>query len=185
MIVVRTATPQDAEALVAIYQPYVLETAITFEYHVPTIAEFSRRISQTLARYPFLVAERAGEIVGYAYAGAYKGRSAYDWSCEVTVYVKQGIQVKGIGSRLYQGLECCLAKQQVVNLTACITEGNQGSVAFHEKFGYQQVARFPKIGYKFGKWHDVLWLQKALQIPTNPPKAFRPYPDSYHESVKM
>lgn len=178
MIEIREATPEDAEVLVAIYRPYVLETAITFEYVVPTVAEFSQRISQTLARYPYLIAQIAGEVVGYAYAGVYKSRSAYDWSCEVTVYVKQGIQAKGIGTRLYQELEIRLAQQQIINLTACITEGNEGSVAFHEKFGFQQVAVFPKIGYKFGEWQDVLWMQKELQVPSIPPKAFIAYPDS-------
>lgn len=175
MTIIRPATVADAEALVAIYRYYVLETAITFEYTVPSVAQFQERIMATLPRYPYLVAEENGQLLGYAYAGVYKGRSAYDWSCEVTVYLAREAKGKGIGTLLYDRLEELLRQQQMVNLTACITGGNEGSVAFHEKRGYQQVAIFPQIGYKFGEWHDVLWLQKTLQAPQTPPPAFIPY----------
>lgn len=177
MVTIRPATVADAAAIVEIYRYYVLETAITFEYEVPSVAEFQERIAATLERYPYLVAEVDGQLLGYAYAGVYKGRSAYDWSCEVTVYLAHEAKGKSIGTLLYDALEELLAQQQLVNLTACITGGNAGSVAFHEKRGYQQVAVFPHIGYKFNQWHDVLWLQKTLQAPKDPQPAFIPYPD--------
>ncbi|WP_265460050.1 GNAT family N-acetyltransferase [Enterococcus sp. HY326] len=168
-LTIRIATPADAEKIVAIYEYYVKETPITFEYEVPSVAEFSQRIATTLERYPYLVAEIDGEIIGYAYAGVYKGRVAYDWTVEVTVYVSHKTNVKGVGTALYEGLETYLLQQHVVNLTACITGGNQRSVGFHEKFGYQEVANFHHVGYKFDQWHDVLWMQKVLtEVPTVP-----------------
>ncbi len=175
-IVIREAKITDAKDLLAIYRPYVEETTITFEYQVPTLADFEKRIKQTLLRYPYLVAERAGKIQGYAYAGVYKSREAYDWSCEVTVYVDSQAKACGVGSALYNSLEVLLAKQGIYTLTACITAGNEASLRFHEKRGYEQVACFPKIGYKFGIWQDVLWLQKTLGHPPQVPTAFVPYP---------
>lgn len=176
MIEIREVQPEDAAELLAIYQPYVLETPITFEYEVPTVPEFRKRIVTTLSRYPYLAALQEGQIIGYAYAGVYKGRTAYDWSCEVTIYLKQDRAAKGVGTLLYQKLEQILQKQGLINLTACITEGNQTSVAFHEKFGYQTVGCFPKIGYKFSRWYDVLWMQKELQQPGDDLQPFIPYP---------
>lgn len=172
---IRTAKITDAKELLAIYTPYVLETAITFEYEVPEVSEFADGITKTLNRYPYLVAEESGEILGYAYASAYKSRAAYDWSVEVTVYVKQNIHARGVGTKLYQVLEKELEKQNIVNLTACITAGNEKSEAFHEKLGYQKVASFPHIGYKFNDWHDVVWMQKSLRAPEKNIPPFRPF----------
>lgn len=172
---IRIASKQDAAAILAIYAPYVKETAITFEYEVPTLADFEKRIEQTLARYPYLVAEKEGVIVGYTYAGAYKGRSAYDWSCEVTIYLAKGEKSRGLGTRLYQALEAELYKQNVVQLLACVTAGNSASIKFHEKLGYQQVGNFPNVGYKFNQWYDILWLQKALQEVPRLPADFIAY----------
>ncbi|BCA85278.1 hypothetical protein EsVE80_08010 [Enterococcus saigonensis] len=174
---IRIATKKDAAAILAIYMPYVKETAITFEYEVPTLADFEKRIEQTLARYPYLVAEKEDStLTGYAYAGAYKGRPAYDWSCEVTIYVAKDAKSRGLGTRLYQALEVELQKQNVVQLLACITAGNGASIKFHEKLGYRQVGIFPKLGYKFAQWYDILWLQKTLQEVSSEPDNFIPYP---------
>lgn len=162
MIEIRVATPADAMALAAIYKPYVEETTITFDYDVPRAADFVRRIEEILQTYPYYVAEENGVILGYAYAHAYKERAAYDWAVEVSVYVNREKRGNGAGKRLYQALEETLAKQNVAILTACITGGNQGSIDFHERLGYKEVAKFPKIGYKFDQWLDVIWLQKFL-----------------------
>lgn len=162
MITVRKAAPADAAALVAIYAPYVQETTITFDYEVPSEAEFAQKINETIYTYPYLVAEENGKILGYAYAHAYKERAAYDWAVEVSVYVDSKKHGQGTGKILYQTLETVLEKQNVAILTACITGGNQTSLRFHEKLGYQEVANFPKIGYKFDQWLDVVWLQKYL-----------------------
>lgn len=175
MIEIRVATAKDASALVAIYAPYVTETTITFDYEVPSEKDFAERIQETLHTYPYYIAEENGEILGYAYAHAYKDRAAYDWSVEVSVYVDREKRGNGAGKLLYQALEETLSKQNVAILTACITSGNEGSVKFHEKLGYQEVANFPKIGYKFEQWHDVIWLQKFMTETKGKLPAFIPF----------
>lgn len=177
---IRLATTADAEALVAIYQYYVEKTPITFEYEVPTVEDFQERIRSTLERYPFLVAEKDGQILGYAYAGSYKGRVAYDWTVEVSVYVAIDTHAKGLGSALYQALEEALSQQHVVNLAACITAGNMQSEQFHEKLGYQKVAYFKHFGYKFEKWHDIVWMQKELGGVPKKPQPFIPFSQLSH-----
>lgn len=174
-IKIRPATQLDAAALLTIYRTYVTDTAITFEYEVPSLAEFRQRIETTLVRYPYIVAEEAGEILGYAYAGTYKGRVAYDWTCEVTVYLDRKKKGRGVGALLYQKLEELLAEQNVINLAACITGDNQQSIAFHEKLGYRSAGRFPHFGYKFNKWHDIVWLVKTIGTPTPSQAPFIPY----------
>ena len=105
VITIRTAVQQDAKVLLEIYAPYVKKTAITFEYDVPSVEEFARRISKVLQKYPYLVAEVNGEPVGYAYAGPFKERAAYDWAVETTVYVRENMKKSGIGRALYTALE--------------------------------------------------------------------------------
>ena len=160
---IRLAKRSDAAALLAIYAPYVENTAITFEYEVPTIEDFANRIEKTLGKYPFLVAEEDGLILGYAYASTYYARAAYDWAVELSVYVSQDTRGKGVGSKLYDELEGLLDQMGYMHFLACISLPNEDSLAFHAKRGYQQVAHFPKIGYKFERWHDIVWLQKSLE----------------------
>lgn len=166
---IRVAKKQDAEALLAIYAPYVEKTAITFEYAVPTVREFERRMQHILEKYPYLVAERDGEIVGYAYAGVFKERAAYDWSVETTVYVREGWQKTGVGRELYNMLEKLLALQNIQNLNACIayleTENElltHNSVRFHEHMGYRLVGEFDRCGYKNGHWYNMVWMEKHI-----------------------
>ena len=162
-IQIRMATVEDAPALLDIYAPYVKNTAITFEYEVPSLEEFRERIRHTLEKYPYLVAVQENDaIVGYAYAGAFKGRAAYGWAIETSIYVKENEHGKGIGKKLYQALEELLKKQHILNLNACITYPNPDSISFHEKQGYRQVAHFTKCGYKLGKWHDMIWMEKMI-----------------------
>ena len=169
---IRIARAEDAEELLRIYAPYVKETAITFEYEVPTVEEFKERIIKTLQKYPYLVAEVDGEAVGYAYAGAFKERAAYDWAVESTVYIKNNKRKMGIGSELYNALEKILHMQNIINVNACIayTDNDdeyltKGSVMFHENMGYKTVGRFHKCGYKFNKWYDMVWMEKHLDVP--------------------
>ncbi|EHJ52035.1 GNAT family N-acetyltransferase [Streptococcus macacae] len=159
---IRSACQKDAQQLVSIYAPYVKNTAITFEYEVPSIKDFEKRINTTLKKFPYLIAEEEGIIQGYAYASTYYDRSAYDWTAELSVYVKEDARKKQVGSQLYDALEAALQKAGFVNLLACITLSNEASLAFHKKRGYDQVAHFKKIGYKFDKWYDIVWLQKRL-----------------------
>ncbi|ESV55110.1 acetyltransferase [Streptococcus agalactiae LMG 14747] len=159
---IRSARVSDAKDLLAIYAPYVEKTAITFEYTVPSLSEFEHRISHTLTKYPYLVYEEDAHILGYAYASTYKARAAYDWSCEVSIYVAEEARGRHIGTKLYDALESHLQAKGICNLLACITYPNDPSVQFHSQRGYQQVAHFKKIGYKGDKWHDIIWMQKRL-----------------------
>lgn len=166
---IRTARPADAEQLLAIYAPYVKDTAITFEYELPSIGEFSARIENTLKKYPYFVAETGGEIVGYVYAGPFKARAAYDWAVETSIYIKMGKRRMGIGARLYEELEGALKSQGILNLNACIAYTDiedahltNDSVAFHERLGYRMVGQFHQCGYKFHHWYDMVWMEKLI-----------------------
>jgi phosphinothricin acetyltransferase len=168
-ITIRTATVKDAEGLLNIYAPYVENTAITFEYEVPTVSEFGKRIEKVLERYPYLVAVRGGEILGYAYASTFKDRAAYDWAVETSIYVRMDKKREGIGSLLYNALEEALAQQGILNLNACIAYTDKeddyltnDSVRYHEKCGYKTVAHFHKCGYKNNTWYDMVWMEKFI-----------------------
>jgi Sortase and related acyltransferases len=180
-IVIRTVNSADAEALLAIYAPYVRETAISFEYDIPSAEEFSRRIAVISARYPYLVAETDGLIVGYAYASHFKERAAYDHSVEVTVYVDRIHRGTGCGRKLYEALESILKHQNVINLYACIAHApspdeflDNSSEAFHTRLGYKKVAHFSNCGYKFGRWYDMVWMEKFIGQHNNEVKQFTP-----------
>ena len=162
MIEIRNVQVEDAANLVAIYAPYVEKTAITFETQVPTVEDFETRIKKTMKKFPYLVAIEEGQIVGYAYASTYYARAAYDWTVELSVYVQKEARGKGVGTLLYTALEEELTARGFKNFLACIALPNPASIALHEKRGYEQVAHFKKVGYKFGTWHDIVWLQKSL-----------------------
>lgn len=159
---IRIAKPEDAKELLNIYNYYVKNTTITFEYDTPTIEEFENRIKNTLAKYPYLVAEADNKIYGYAYASAFKGRRAYDWAVETSIYIQNDNSRSGIGTLLYNELERYLKLQNIINLNACITYPNKKSENFHKRFGYETVAHFTKCGYKFGQWNDVIWMEKFI-----------------------
>lgn len=166
-IAIRSATAADAEVLAAIYAPYVRDTAISFEFEPPTVEEFAGRISRTLERYPYLVAERDGVVVGYAYAGPFKERAAYASSAELSVYVDSSLRRGGIGRALYAALEFELVQMGVTNLYACVAypqveDGylTYASVRFHERMGFQVVGRFHGCARKFGRDYDMVWMEK-------------------------
>lgn len=168
-IKIRVASTEDAGELLEIYKPYVEYTAITFEYEVPDIEEFTNRIKNTKKTYPYLVAEYQGEILGYAYAGAFKKRAAYDWAVETSIYVRQNQKRMGVGSLLYEKLEEILKKQGILNVNACIAYPQKedpyltkDSVFFHEKSGYSMVGKFHACGYKFNHWYDMVWMEKMI-----------------------
>ena len=161
---IRIATPEDAFAIQNIYRYYVDNTAITFELEVPSVKEFQERITKTLERYPYLVAEEEGEVIAYAYAGIFYDRRAYDWSAEMSVYVQRGIHGKGVGTALYEKMEELLKKQNIVNLFACIT---------HPARGYEKKAHFEQCGYKLGKWWDIVWMQKVIASNEGKPEPFQ------------
>ena len=174
---IEKATVEDAAALLEIYGPYVEHTAISFEYEVPSLAEFQNRIETISARYPYIKAVGDdGVILGYAYAGAFKSRKAYDWAVETTIYVRQGIRRRGVGKALYAALEKSLKEMGICNLNACIayTEApdahlTNDSMHFHQHLGYQLVGTFHQCGYKFGTWYDMIWMEKMLGEHTAAP----------------
>lgn len=175
-MMIRIATENDAEKLLEIYAYYVKNTAITFEYEVPSLDEFKKRIHKTLSKYPYLVSEQDGAILGYAYAGAFKERSAYDWAVETTIYIAKDARKKGLGRELYMALENALSLQNVINLNACIGYPDvedeyltKNSASFHEHLGYRMVGEFHKCGYKFGRWYHMVWMEKFItEHPKNP-----------------
>lgn len=174
----RAATPDDAAKLLEIYAPYVTDTAITFEYDIPTIDDFHARIVHTLAKYPYIVAECDGNIVGYAYASAFHPRAAYGWAAEASIYVRRDMKRMGLGRTLYAALESALRAQGVLNINACIACPDvddeyltRNSIGFHMHMGYSMVGEFHKCGYKFGRWYNMVWMEKMLgeHIDAQPP----------------
>ena len=168
---IRTATVADAPAMLESYRPYVETTAITFEIAVPTLAEFERRIARTLEKFPWLVLEgEDGRVLGYAYASAFKGRAAYDWSVETSIYLDHDTRGRGLGRMLYDELEAVLARMGIRNLNACIACTDRpddpfltaGSVHFHEKLGYAIVGTFHNCGFKLGNWYNMMWMEKSI-----------------------
>ena len=166
---IRDVRPEDAERLLEIYSYYVLETAVSFEYTVPSASEFRRRIGKTREKYPYLVCERQGFVIGYAYAGAYNTREAYAWTAATSIYVDRAFHRRGAGTLLYRELEGRLRGSGIVNLLAdvawCDEEDEyltHDSCRFHLKMGFSQAARLDGIGKKFGRWYDLLWMQKKL-----------------------
>ena len=179
-IKIRPATEADAAEILNIYAPYITDTAITFEYDVPTLEEFTGRIRHTLKKYPYLVAVRDSEIIGYAYAGAFYGRAAYDWSAETTIYVKKGCRHSGVGKLLYQALETALKAQNIINLYACIGYPEEddeyltkNSAQFHAHLGYRMVGEFYHCGYKFDRWYNMVWMEKLLDPEIKHPKPIK------------
>lgn len=178
---IRMATEEDAEEILKIYSPYVTDTAITFEYEIPSITEFSQRIKDTLQMYPYIVAMEEKRIVGYAYASAFKKRAAYNWAVETSIYLKQDCTGNGLGKKLYLALENILKRQNIINLNSCIAYTSvedvyldNTSMFFHEHLGYSKVAHFTKCGYKFDTWYDMIWMEKILGDHPAVPDPFIP-----------
>lgn len=168
-VAVRVASPADAAAISEIYSYYVLHTAVTFEWEAPGVEEMRGRIARTLEKYPWLVALRDGRIVGYAYAGPFKDRAAYDWCAELSIYLAPEFRGQGVGSVLYEALEAALGKMGVSNLYACIAVPERedafltrSSERFHSRRGYRTVGEFKNCGYKFGRWYHMIWMEKII-----------------------
>lgn len=160
--VIRRAAAGDAAALLDIYAPYIRDTAITFEYDVPAAEEFAARIGDIARTHPYLVCERDGRPVGYAYAHNIRARAAYDWAAELSVYLAPAAQGQGAGTALYRCLIDLLAMQNLRILYGCVTLPNEKSERLHEKLGFAPVGVWHGAGWKFGRWHDVGWLEKRL-----------------------
>ena len=182
---IRIATEADVPAILAIYAPYVENTTITFEYDVPCRREFMQRFTTITEKYPWLVWEEEGEILGYAYASPPYARAAYSWCAEPSVYLKSDARGRGIGVRLYAALEEILKLQGYQVLFALVTQENEASLAFHRKLGYEEKVLFSNCGFKFNRWLGVYWLEKRLS-PVEIPKAFpRPFPMLRQDSQRI
>lgn len=200
---IRLACPADAAAVCAIYAPYVRDTSTTFDLEPPTVEEMEQKITTILEERPFLVAEiersdagaasasshdeacdsEAFAVIGYSYASPFRPRKAYLHSIETSVYLAPEAKGFGLGTRLYNALEEILRLQNVYNANACVTciepadeTCPSTSRIFHERRGYVQCAHIPNCGHKFGRWYDILWLQKQLIPLSQEPEGFVPLP---------
>lgn len=165
-ITIRDATAADADAVAAIYAPYVTDTVITFEADPPEPAEMARRIASAQETHAWLVACDDGTVVGYAYAGPYKTRTAYRFACEVSVYLEVGRRRTGAGRALYEALFTRLADLGYLTAIAGVTQPNEASDALHRALGFDAWGTVTRIGWKHGAWHDVTWWQRPLGAGT-------------------
>ena len=184
MTVIRDAGPEDAETLQKIYDWYVRNTAVTFEYETPTAAQFRERMERTMERYPYLIAETDGRADGYCYAGPFVGRAAYDWSCELSIYLRPDVRRNGIGRMLYGEMEKRLRAMGIRNLYACIgvPRGEDAyltrdSERFHKRMGFTTVGTFRACGAKFGRWYDMIWMEKMVGSHSPEPEPVRWAPE--------
>ena len=162
MYEVRLANAGDLPAMYAIYRPYADGTTVSFEYGAPPAGVFAARIAALLPDWPVLVCTGGGEIVGYAYAAPAFERRAYAWCAELSVYVREDMRGRGVGSLLERGICALLRRLGYRRVYALITEENAASISFHERAGYRKVAFFPEQGYKMGRWLGVVWLEKTM-----------------------
>jgi phosphinothricin acetyltransferase len=169
---IRMATLEDVSAILAIYEPYILNTAITFEYETPSEEAFRKRMEAVLMQFPWLVYEEEGKIAGYAYCARFKERAAFDWDCECSVYIDEKAHRRGIATALYTKLFELVEKQGYYNIYALITYSHESSVYLHKKFGFTEVGVYKKTGYKMEKWWDLLVMEKRIHSfadnPINP-----------------
>jgi phosphinothricin acetyltransferase len=172
---IRLATPADAAAVLAIYAPIVVETPISFEWEVPSVAEMASRIRTVLRDRPWLVYERAGELLGYVYASTFRERFAYRWSTEVSVYIHTDARGRGLGRTLYSALFGGLRLQGYCTAIAGATVPNAATESLHASMGFTEIGRFPAAGFKFGQWHDVVFWRLLL----------RPLPDRPDELIPL
>ena len=171
---IRLATTADAAAIHQVYRPIVLDTHISFEQNAPTVSEIAARIDKTLAQHPWLVCEFDGLLAGYAYAGDFRARAAYQWTAETTVYVHSDFQRRGVSRALYSTLLAVLREQGYCSAVGVIALPNEGSIRAHEAMGFRQIGVFKNVGYKAGDWRDTGWWQFELRSPPTSPQAPRP-----------
>ncbi len=173
---IRTAQARDGAALAAIYAPAVTERSTSFEIDAPDADEMARRVERITARTPWLVCTRDDEVVGYAYATQHRERLAYQWSLETSAYVRSDAHRCGVARALYTSLFAVLELQGFRNVYAGVTLPNAASVGLHESLGFTRVGVYHGIGNKFGEWHDVMWLERAIAPRIVAPPAPVPLP---------
>jgi phosphinothricin acetyltransferase len=174
------ATADDAAAVRAIYAPMIESTVISFELVVPSEEEMAARITERQPAHPWLVAEGGG-VLGYAYAGRFAGRPAYDWSVDTSIYLAEAARGRGVGRALYDALLAVLTAQGYRQAMAGVALPNPASVGLHEAAGFQLVGVYRSVGWKFGSWHDVGWWQRALAPADGEPPAPVPFDELARE----
>ena len=172
MINIRRVKKSDADALLNIYTPYV-HTPISFECDVPSSEEFLKRICQISKDYPYLVCEVDGNIVGYAYANKFKEREAYQWGAELTVYIDEKYNGKGIGRTFYNAIIDILKLQNIKTVYALVTKSNTKSERLHKSLGFSIAGIYHNTGYKLGEWHDVICFEKTIGHYDAVPEKFK------------
>ena len=163
MTEIRTAKPEDAGRLLEIYDYYVTSTAVSLEYETPSLEEFTARMERTLKKYPYLVLVRDGKIEGYAYAGPFKGRASYAWSSEISIYLDHRAVKCGLGRML-----CCIAypEKEDEYLTT-------HSADYHRHLGFETVGVFHRCACKFGRWYNMIWMEKIIGEHVGHPASVR------------
>ncbi|MFN3242385.1 MAG: GNAT family N-acetyltransferase [Planctomycetota bacterium] len=170
-LLIRPARADDAAAMVEIYRPHVERSCVSFELVTPSVDEFAQRVANAQQRHEWLVAEADGAVIGYAYGVTHRTREAYRYTVEVSAYVLDTAQRRGVGARLYQRLFEQLAELGYCNAVAGITMPNDKSVAFHRRMGFAPIGVYHRIGFKFGAWRDVSWYERSLRdgLPPDAP----------------
>lgn len=174
-MLIRAATPDDAAAVQAIYAPIVRDTVISFETDVPSVDEMRSRIADKIRTLPWLVAlDDAHQVCGYVHGSKLRERAAYQWSVEVTAYVRDDCRGRGVGKRMYERLFAELVSLGYCEAFAGIALPNEASVALHESVGFEPIGVYRRVGFKFGAWRDVAWWQRTLQASSEPqpPRSF-------------
>jgi phosphinothricin acetyltransferase len=185
MIRIRAARAEDADAIAAIYAPHVTEGAASFVERAPTADEMRARIAKLEGRFPWLVAEEDGGLLGYAYADRFRDRTAYRWAVETTVYVADGAQRRGVGRLLYARLLDSLRAQGFTQAIAAISLPNDASVKLHELAGFRRAGVYRQVGWKLGRWVDVGLWQAQLAEPGHPPAEPRAFAELDQPSADM
>ncbi len=180
---IRFAAAKDSSSLLKIYESYI-ETPITFEYTLPTVEEFEKRILSIAQEYPYLVCEEDGNIIGYAYAHRAMERAAYQWNAELSVYLDPSATSQGLGKKLYTILIDILRIQGIKTVYGVVTVPNEKSEKLHASMGFRRLAVYSAAGYKCGKWHDVVWFEKEIAPHEASPDPIRPISSIAKETLE-
>jgi len=179
--IIRMATLQDAAAIQAIYEPYILNTSITFEYEPVSLQSFQHRMEIVLKDFPWLVCELDGKVVGYAYCSRFKERAAFDWDCECSVYIDLNYHRRGIATLLYDKLFELVEQQGYYTIYSLITNSHTSSIELHKRYGFEETGIYRKTGFKLGEWWDLLVMEKRIRtLDSNPQK-----PKTIHELINF
>jgi L-amino acid N-acyltransferase YncA len=166
---IRCFQPGDSTAILDIYAPFILNSAVSFEESVPNISDFEKRLKVIADKYPFFVFSDNREILGYAYGTKHRERAAYRWIVETTIYMHHSATGKGLGKLLYETLLAELINRNFTLAYGIITLPNDGSVQLHKSCGFSEMVIHTNAGWKNGQWNDVIWMKKELNPVSNPP----------------